>query len=162
MNSKAGCHGQNIVLYEKPEQQNSEKLILVQVIRDVKILLTCKFSISTEAAMQTSETGSDTGSTVTLQTSVAGQAAVPTQVVQQLPVQQQVGHCLFSIKCKEVSFPPSGFVMSLSYIMQTQRAQFLTILLKQLYKTSLQITNYLGSSYPPHTSFFKLLSSFNL
>lgn len=41
--------------------------------------------------MQTSETGSDTGSTVTLQTSVAGQAAVPTQVVQQLPVQQQVG-----------------------------------------------------------------------
>ncbi|XP_077777677.1 transcription factor RFX3 isoform X4 [Podarcis muralis] len=40
--------------------------------------------------MQTSETGSDTGSTVTLQTSVAGQAAVPTQVVQQLPVQQQV------------------------------------------------------------------------
>uniref|UniRef100_A0A663N945 Transcription factor RFX3 n=1 Tax=Athene cunicularia TaxID=194338 RepID=A0A663N945_ATHCN len=40
--------------------------------------------------MQTSETGSDTGSTVTLQTSVAGQAAVPTQVVQQVPVQQQV------------------------------------------------------------------------
>uniref|UniRef100_A0A8C6Y3T0 Regulatory factor X3 n=1 Tax=Naja naja TaxID=35670 RepID=A0A8C6Y3T0_NAJNA len=40
--------------------------------------------------MQTSETGSDTGSTVTLQTSVASQAAVPTQVVQQLPVQQQV------------------------------------------------------------------------
>ncbi|XP_077201025.1 transcription factor RFX3 isoform X1 [Paroedura picta] len=40
--------------------------------------------------MQTSETGSDTSSTVTLQTSVAGQAAVPTQVVQQLPVQQQV------------------------------------------------------------------------
>lgn len=41
--------------------------------------------------MQTSETGSDTGSTVTLQASVAGQAAVPTQVVQQVPVQQQVG-----------------------------------------------------------------------
>ncbi|KAI4573469.1 hypothetical protein MJT46_004709 [Ovis ammon polii x Ovis aries] len=40
--------------------------------------------------MQTSETGSDTGSTVTLQTSVASQAAVPTQVVQQVPVQQQV------------------------------------------------------------------------
>ncbi|XP_073491041.1 transcription factor RFX3 isoform X1 [Aquarana catesbeiana] len=40
--------------------------------------------------MQTSETVSDTGSTVTLQTSVAGQAAVPTQVVQQVPVQQQV------------------------------------------------------------------------
>uniref|UniRef100_A0A8C5TK60 Transcription factor RFX3 n=1 Tax=Malurus cyaneus samueli TaxID=2593467 RepID=A0A8C5TK60_9PASS len=40
--------------------------------------------------MQTSETGADTGSTVTLQTSVAGQAAVPTQVVQQVPVQQQV------------------------------------------------------------------------
>uniref|UniRef100_A0A8C8VQI4 Transcription factor RFX3 n=1 Tax=Pelusios castaneus TaxID=367368 RepID=A0A8C8VQI4_9SAUR len=40
--------------------------------------------------MQTPETGSDTGSTVTLQTSVAGQAAVPTQVVQQVPVQQQV------------------------------------------------------------------------
>ncbi|KAB0389284.1 hypothetical protein E2I00_005887 [Balaenoptera physalus] len=39
--------------------------------------------------MQTSETGSDTGSTVTLQTSVASQAAVPTQVVQQVPVQQQ-------------------------------------------------------------------------
>lgn len=52
--------------------------------------------------MQTSETGSDTGSTVTLQTSVASQAAVPTQVVQQVPVQQQVksgcsqrGHCAF-------------------------------------------------------------------
>ncbi|KAG8595629.1 hypothetical protein GDO81_001580 [Engystomops pustulosus] len=43
-----------------------------------------------EATMQTSETVSDTGSTVTLQTSVAGQAAVPTQVVQQVPVQQQV------------------------------------------------------------------------
>lgn len=47
----------------------------------------------TETTMQTSETGSDTGSTVTLQTSVAGQSAVPTQVVQQLPVQQQVGAC---------------------------------------------------------------------
>lgn len=45
--------------------------------------------------MQTSETGSDTGSTVTLQTSVAGQAAVPTQVVQQVPVQQQVGGLYF-------------------------------------------------------------------
>ncbi|RMC16373.1 hypothetical protein DUI87_06700 [Hirundo rustica rustica] len=44
----------------------------------------------TEITMQTSETGADTGSTVTLQTSVAGQAAVPTQVVQQVPVQQQV------------------------------------------------------------------------
>ncbi|KAG8595628.1 hypothetical protein GDO81_001580 [Engystomops pustulosus] len=43
-----------------------------------------------KATMQTSETVSDTGSTVTLQTSVAGQAAVPTQVVQQVPVQQQV------------------------------------------------------------------------
>uniref|UniRef100_A0A8C5LQL1 Transcription factor RFX3 n=1 Tax=Leptobrachium leishanense TaxID=445787 RepID=A0A8C5LQL1_9ANUR len=43
-----------------------------------------------ETTMQTSETVSDTGSTVTLQTSVAGQAAVPTQVVQQVPVQQQV------------------------------------------------------------------------
>ncbi|XP_024303400.1 transcription factor RFX3 isoform X4 [Homo sapiens] len=43
-----------------------------------------------ETIMQTSETGSDTGSTVTLQTSVASQAAVPTQVVQQVPVQQQV------------------------------------------------------------------------
>lgn len=43
--------------------------------------------------MQTSESGSDTGSTVTLQASVAGQAAVPTQVVQQVPVQQQVGVC---------------------------------------------------------------------
>ncbi|KAL9820962.1 transcription factor RFX3 isoform 2-T2 [Geothlypis trichas] len=43
-----------------------------------------------EITMQTSETGADTGSTVTLQTSVAGQAAVPTQVVQQVPVQQQV------------------------------------------------------------------------
>ncbi|XP_069084486.1 transcription factor RFX3 isoform X1 [Pleurodeles waltl] len=43
-----------------------------------------------ETAMQTSETGSDTGSTVTLQTSVAGQSGVPTQVVQQVPVQQQV------------------------------------------------------------------------
>lgn len=43
--------------------------------------------------MQTSETGSDTGSTVTLQTSVANQAAVPTQVVQQVPVQQQVRSC---------------------------------------------------------------------
>ncbi|KAL1788998.1 transcription factor RFX3 isoform X1 [Sigmodon hispidus] len=43
-----------------------------------------------ENIMQTSETGSDTGSTVTLQTSVASQAAVPTQVVQQVPVQQQV------------------------------------------------------------------------
>ncbi|KAF3815985.1 hypothetical protein GH733_016090 [Mirounga leonina] len=42
-----------------------------------------------ETIMQTSETGSDTGSTVTLQTSVASQAAVPTQVVQQVPVQQQ-------------------------------------------------------------------------
>lgn len=49
--------------------------------------------------MQTSETGSDTGSTVTLQTSVASQAAVPTQVVQQLPVQQQVGAVL-SLKKK--------------------------------------------------------------
>nr|XP_030733046.1 transcription factor RFX3 [Globicephala melas] len=47
-------------------------------------------SISLETIMQTSETGSDTGSTVTLQTSVASQAAVPTQVVQQVPVQQQV------------------------------------------------------------------------
>lgn len=45
--------------------------------------------------MQTSETGSDTGSTVTLQTSVASQAAVPTQVVQQVPVQQQVRSCCF-------------------------------------------------------------------
>ncbi|RMC19572.1 hypothetical protein DUI87_03130 [Hirundo rustica rustica] len=36
-----------------------------------------------ETMMQTSETGSDTGSTVTLQASVAGQAAGPTQVVQQ-------------------------------------------------------------------------------
>lgn len=45
--------------------------------------------------MQTSETGADTGSTVTLQTSVAGQAAVPTQVVQQVPVQQQVCGCSF-------------------------------------------------------------------
>lgn len=45
--------------------------------------------------MQTSETGSDTSSTVTLQTSVAGQAAVPTQVVQQVPVQQQVGDLKF-------------------------------------------------------------------
>ncbi|XP_044142773.1 transcription factor RFX3 isoform X4 [Bufo gargarizans] len=43
-----------------------------------------------KTTMQTSETVSDTGSTVTLQTSVAGQAAVPTQVVQQVPVQQQV------------------------------------------------------------------------
>lgn len=43
--------------------------------------------------MQTSEAGSDTGSTVTLQAPVAGQAAVPTQVVQQVPVQQQVGVC---------------------------------------------------------------------
>ncbi|EPY76858.1 transcription factor RFX3 [Camelus ferus] len=43
-----------------------------------------------ETIMQTSETGSDTGSTVTLQTSVASQAAVPTQVVQQVPVQQQL------------------------------------------------------------------------
>ncbi|XP_063770034.1 transcription factor RFX3 isoform X4 [Pseudophryne corroboree] len=42
-----------------------------------------------KTTMQTSETVSDTGSTVTLQTSVAGQAAVPTQVVQQVPVQQQ-------------------------------------------------------------------------
>ncbi|XP_063280179.1 transcription factor RFX3-like isoform X3 [Prinia subflava] len=40
--------------------------------------------------MQASETASDTGSTVTLQASVAGQAAGPTQVVQQVPVQQQV------------------------------------------------------------------------
>lgn len=48
--------------------------------------------------MQTSETGADTGSTVTLQTSVAGQAAVPTQVVQQVPVQQQVGDCYFCEK----------------------------------------------------------------
>ncbi|KAH0628301.1 hypothetical protein JD844_009248 [Phrynosoma platyrhinos] len=47
-------------------------------------------ALALETTMQTSETGSDTGSTVTLQTSVAGQAAVPTQVVQQLPVQQQV------------------------------------------------------------------------
>lgn len=83
------------MLYEKSEQQNSEKLVLLQLIRDVKIHLTCKFYIYTEATMQTSETGSDTGSTVTLQTSVAGQAAVPTQVVQQLPVQQQVGNCSF-------------------------------------------------------------------
>ncbi|XP_043917033.1 transcription factor RFX3 [Protopterus annectens] len=43
-----------------------------------------------EAIMQTSEAASDTAPTVTLQTSVAGQAAVPTQVVQQVPVQQQV------------------------------------------------------------------------
>ncbi|XP_040273057.1 transcription factor RFX3 isoform X4 [Bufo bufo] len=43
-----------------------------------------------KTTMQTSETVSDTGSPVTLQTSVAGQAAVPTQVVQQVPVQQQV------------------------------------------------------------------------
>ncbi|XP_018113896.1 transcription factor RFX3 isoform X3 [Xenopus laevis] len=43
-----------------------------------------------KTTMQTAETVSDTGSTVTLQTSVAGQAAVPTQVVQQVPVQQQV------------------------------------------------------------------------
>lgn len=40
--------------------------------------------------MQTSEAGSDTTSTVTLQTSVAGQQAVQAQVVQQVPVQQQV------------------------------------------------------------------------
>ncbi|XP_071436866.1 transcription factor RFX3 isoform X1 [Pithys albifrons albifrons] len=49
-----------------------------------------KSAASKEITMQTSETGTDTGSTVTLQTSVAGQAAVPTQVVQQVPVQQQV------------------------------------------------------------------------
>ncbi|XP_078252190.1 transcription factor RFX3 [Rhinoraja longicauda] len=40
--------------------------------------------------MQTSEAGSDTTSTVTLQTSVAGQQVVQAQVVQQVPVQQQV------------------------------------------------------------------------
>lgn len=49
--------------------------------------------------MQTSETGSDTGSTVTLQTSVASQAAVPTQVVQQVPVQQQVRSCCCQSRC---------------------------------------------------------------
>lgn len=49
--------------------------------------------------MQTSETGSDTGSTVTLQTSVASQAAVPTQVVQQVPVQQQVSSCCSQRRC---------------------------------------------------------------
>lgn len=55
--------------------------------------------------MQTSETGSDTGSTVTLQTSVAGQAAVPTQVVQQVPVQQQVGGCYF---CEDLKKKKKG------------------------------------------------------
>lgn len=65
----------------------------------VKLMLQgqhCKlFSSVPETIMQTSETGSDTGSTVTLQTSVASQAAVPTQVVQQVPVQQQVRTCCF-------------------------------------------------------------------
>lgn len=48
--------------------------------------------VSLEPNMQTSEAGSDTTSTVTLQTSVAGQQAVQAQVVQQVPVQQQVGY----------------------------------------------------------------------
>ena len=59
--------------------------------------------------MQTSETGADTGSTVTLQTSVASQAAVPTQVVQQVPVQQQVRtmasrQVVFLLSSKEADF----------------------------------------------------------
>ncbi|XP_072372996.1 transcription factor RFX3 isoform X3 [Scyliorhinus torazame] len=65
-------------------------------LQDCGILSFCQFQCqnlevkSREPNMQTSEAGSDTTSTVTLQTSVAGQQAVQAQVVQQVPVQQQV------------------------------------------------------------------------